>query len=142
MTRLKKLQFSKNQLTALPEELGNLERLIHFNMSDNQIASIPKSIARLTKLRVCDLSDNPFPSLPDAFGVVHVLYQLRVCNCPISALPAGFANMPATIDITGTKIDPAKLSTGLRARLGTEKPPKPEGLSTQIVTRPSNQKGG
>jgi hypothetical protein len=49
--------------------------------------------------------------------------------------------MPATIDITGTKIDPAKLSPGLRARLGTEKPPKPEGITTQIVTRPANQRG-
>jgi Leucine-rich repeat (LRR) protein len=140
MTRLKKLQFSKNQLTALPEELGNLERLIHFNMSDNQIASIPQSIAKLTRLRVCDLSDNPFSSLPEAFGEVHILYQLRVRNCPIASLPAGFADMPATIDITGTKIDPAKLSPGLRARLGTEKPPKPKELSTQVVTRPSSQK--
>jgi hypothetical protein len=142
MTHLKKLQFSKNHLTALPEELGNLDKLIHFNMSENQIASIPESIAKLTNLRVCDLSDNPIPSLPDAFGRVHIWYQLRVRNCPITSLPAGFADMPATIDITGTKIDPAKLSPGLRARLGTEKPPKPKGVSTQVVTRPSNQKGG
>jgi Leucine-rich repeat (LRR) protein len=139
MTRLKKLQFSKNRLTALPDELGNLERLIHFNMSDNQIAAVPESIAKLTRLRVCDLSDNPFTSLPEAFGAVHILYQLRVRNCPITSLPAGFADMPATIDITGTKIDPEKLSPGLRARLDTEKAPKPEGVTNQIVTQPEKK---
>ena len=31
------------------------------------------------------------------------MHQLRVCNNPLTSLPAGFAEMPGTIDITGTQ---------------------------------------
>ncbi len=135
MTQLKKLQFAGNHLTQLPEALGQLTRLIHLDMAGNKIAVIPDSIANLTRLRVCDLSDNPFTHLPEGFGKVGILYQLRVKNCPVTALPAGFANMPGTIDITGSKIDPATLSSGLKAKLGTEKPPKPESERRMIMQR-------
>ena len=120
---LKKLQFSGNKITELPAAIGNLVELRHFNMSNNQIASIPESISRLTRLRVCDLSDNPFTSLPEAFGQVQIVNQLRVKNCPITTLPVGFATMRATIDITGSKIDPARLPPELRSRISTKKPP-------------------
>ena len=123
MTKLKKLQFSGNQITELPEAIGNLTELRHFNVSDNRIISIPESMAKLTKLRVCDLSDNRFTLLPDAFGAVQIVNQLRVKNCPITTLPRGFATMRASIDITGTKIDPATLPPELRAKIDTEKPP-------------------
>jgi len=121
---LRKLQLSKNQLTEFPAAIGNLTNLIHFNMSENQFTVLPDTVANLKKLRVCDFSDNQLTALPEAFGQVEILYQLRVRNNPLTALPAGFAKMPGTIDITGTKIDPEKLSPELRARLGTEKPVK------------------
>jgi len=133
MTKLKKLQFSGNRITELPEVIGNLTELRHFNMSDNRIASIPASISKLTRLRVCDLSDNAFPALPEAFGAVQIVNQLRVRNCPITTLPRGFATMRATIDITGTKIDPATLPPELRAKIGTEKPPGPKEWDKMIV---------
>lgn len=133
MTRLKKLQFSKNHIRVLPETLGNLDQLRHFNVADNQIAVIPESISKLEKLRVCDLSDNPITALPEAFGKVKIVNQLRVRNCPINALPIGFASMRATIDITGTKIDPAKLPLDLRAKISTEKPPGSKEPEKMIV---------
>ena len=133
MRGLKKLQFSGNRITELPESIGHLTELRHFNMSKNRIGSIPGSIAKLTRLRVCDLSDNPFTSLPEAFGAVQIVNQLRVKNCPITTLPRGFATMRATIDITGTKIDPATLSPELRAKLDTEKPPGSKEWDKVIV---------
>ena len=127
MTWLRKLQVSKNHVTELPEAFGNLENLIHLNMSENEIHTLPESVAKLTNLRVCDFSDNGISHLPEGFGQVHIWYQLRVRNNPLTELPAGFADMPGTIDITGTKIDMNKLSPRLRARIGTEKPPKKPG---------------
>lgn len=136
MTRLKKLQFSGNQITVLPPEIGNLRELRHFNMADNRIAVLPDTLANLSRLRVCDLSDNPFTVLPEAFGQVQIVNQLRVKHCPITALPAGFATMRATIDITGTKIDPATLSPRMRARISTEKPPGSKEPEKIIVSKP------
>jgi len=124
MRGLRKLQASRNHLTELPEAIGNLTNLIHLNLSENAIGALPDSVAKLTKLRVCDFSDNRITHLPEGFGQVRILYQLRVRNNPLTALPAGFADMPGTIDITGTKIDPGRLSTLLRAKISTEKAPK------------------
>lgn len=64
---------------------------------------------------------------------------LYVRNNPLTTLPAGFATMRATIDITGTQIDPAKLSPELRARLGTEKPPGSKDPDAVVVSKPDKQ---
>lgn len=139
MSRLTKLQFSKNQLTQLPADIGRMTELRHFNIAGNRIAALPESIARLTKLRVCDVSDNRLKELPEAFGRVQIVNQLRVRNNPLTTLPAGFATMRATIEITGTQIDPAKLSPELRARLGTEKPPGSKDPDAVVVSKPDKR---
>ncbi len=140
MTWLKKLQFSKNKVTQLPDELGNLTELRHLNMSNNQISSVPASIGKLHRLRVCDLSDNRISELPEAFGGVQIVNQLRVRNNPLASLPMGFATMRATIDITGTGIDPDKLPAALRAKIGTEKPPGSKEPDKIIVKSPPKDK--
>ena len=140
MTRLRKMQFSKNRIGVLPAEIGRLKELRHFNIAGNQIAVLPDSIAKLTRLRVCDLSDNRLTALPDAFGNVRIENQLRVRNNPLTSLPAGFAKMRATIDITGTKIDPLSLPPELRAKISTEKPPGSKDEDKIIVKRPSKIK--
>jgi hypothetical protein len=137
MTRLKKLQFAKNAITTLPAELGNLTELMHLNMSANKFPEVPASIAKLTKLRVCDLSDNPIRSLPEEFGKVQIMHQLRVRNTLLTSLPAGFATMHATIDVTGSKIDPEKLPPGLRAKLDTAKAP---GSNANITVKRPEKK--
>jgi hypothetical protein len=140
MTWLRKLQISKNRLTSLPAGIGRLVELRHFSIAQNQVETIPESIARLTRLRVCDLSDNRIARLPEAFGDVRLENQLRVRNNPLTSLPAGFARMRATIDITGTRIDPAGLPPALRAKIGTEKPPGSKDPDSIIVVRPPKTK--
>lgn len=136
MSRLTKLQFSKNQITVLPPEIGRMKELRHFSVADNQIAALPESNANLAKLRVCDLSDNRLTALPEGFGRVQIVNQLRVRNNPLTALPAGFATMRATVDITGTNIDPEKLSPEMRARISTEKPPGSKDPDAIVVLKP------
>ncbi|WP_437205551.1 leucine-rich repeat domain-containing protein [Planctomicrobium sp. SH664] len=134
MRKLRKLQFADNDISVLPAEIGNLKELRHFNMAKNRIGEIPETISKLRALKVCDLSDNPFTELPESFGSVPIAYQLRVRNCPITRLPEGFAAMTATIDITGSKIDPQTLSPQLQAKLSTEKASIANG--NKLVSRP------
>jgi len=140
MTRLKKLQFAKNRIAELPVEIGNLTELRHFNMAGNRMAVIPASISRLVRLRVCDFSDNRIRELPEEFGRVQIVNQLRVRHNPLTGLPAGFATMRATIDITGTNIDPAKLPPELAAKINTEKPPGSKEEDKIIVRAPPKVK--
>lgn len=46
--------------------------------------------------------------------------------------PAGFANMPGSIDVRDTKIDVEKLPAALRAKIGTEKVVDDPGKKTRI----------
>lgn len=136
MTWLRKLQFSKNQISILPEAIGRLDQLRHFNIAGNQIKALPESIAKLTLLRVCDFSDNPIRVIPESFGEVRIVNQLRVRNTELIALPAGFAKMRATVDITGSRIDPGRLPIDLRSKISTEKPPGSKDEDAIVVQRP------
>ena len=109
-------------------------------MSNNRIAAVPATIANFSKLRVCDLSDNHISALPEEFGKVQIVNQLRVRNNPLTSLPAGFAKMRATIDITGTMIDPASLPPELRSKISTEKPPGSKDEDKIIVKKPKKDK--
>jgi hypothetical protein len=141
MSRLTKLQFSKNQLTQLPPEIGRMTGLRHFNIAGNRITELPDTMANLIKLRVCDVSDNRLTELPEVFGRVQIVNQLRVRNNPLTTLPAGFATMRATIDITGTRIDPFRLSPELRGRISTDKPPGSKDPDAVVVRKPEKGEG-
>jgi hypothetical protein len=140
MTNLRKLQFSKNRIEVLPPAIGQLKELRHFSVAGNRIEVLPETIANLTRVRVCDLSDNRLTRIPDAFGEVRIENQLRVRNNPLTSLPLGFARMRATIDITGTKIDPARLPPELRAKISTEKPPGSKDPDAIVVLKPAKSK--
>ncbi|XP_037933691.1 leucine-rich repeat-containing protein 59 isoform X2 [Teleopsis dalmanni] len=59
LTRLVKLDLSKNQLKSLPEEFGALILLRHLVLYDNVLEHLPLSFGNLTNLRYLDLKGNP-----------------------------------------------------------------------------------
>ena len=60
LTNLQTLSLYNNQLTTLPESIGNLTNLQTLSLSHNQLttASLPKSIGNLTNLRRLNLYCN------------------------------------------------------------------------------------
>jgi hypothetical protein len=53
-----------NQLTEIPESIGNLTDLTELHLANNQLTELPESISKLTNLTVLDLSDNQLTELP------------------------------------------------------------------------------
>lgn len=51
---------------------------------------------------------------------------------PLTTLPAGFAAMPGTIEITGKKIRQKYLPQELRAHMSTEKP----SVKPKVIVKP------
>jgi len=71
--RLTELDFNfyNNQLTSLPENIGNLSSLKILWLGDNQLTSLPESIGNLSSLNRLELNNNQLTTLPDS-----------LCNLP------------------------------------------------------------
>jgi len=59
LSRLVRLDLSKNELKSLPEDFGSLINLRHLDLYNNQLETLPLSFGKLTKLRYLDLKGNP-----------------------------------------------------------------------------------
>lgn len=59
LTHIIKLDLSKNALTELPKDFGQLENLQHLDLLGNQLKTLPRSFHQLKKLKWLDLKDNP-----------------------------------------------------------------------------------
>lgn len=70
LTRLVKLDLSKNQIKFLPDDFGLLRNLRHLDLYDNQLEHLPLSFGDLTNLRYLDLKGNPLtPALAKIVGI-------------------------------------------------------------------------
>ena len=52
-----KLYLFKNQLTNLPDSIGNITKLIKLYLNDNNLTTYPESIINLTQLNSCSLKN-------------------------------------------------------------------------------------
>ena len=58
------LYLPDNQLTSLPAEMVELNKLTWFGLSKNQLKALPAEIEKLKNLTMLDLSGNPLESPP------------------------------------------------------------------------------
>lgn len=85
LVHLVKIDLSKNRLTELPRDFGQLENLQHLDLLGNQLVSLPESFHRLQKLKWLDLKDNPLePQLKKNAGDCLDEKQCRICAQRVS----------------------------------------------------------
>jgi Leucine-rich repeat (LRR) protein len=88
LRRLRMLDVGHNQLTAVPEELGDLEGLSDFlYLHDNRLSELPFALGRLTKFRYLTISENAFESLPECVTGMTGLIELRATGNRLTELP-------------------------------------------------------
>ena len=68
MTNLTNLVIQRNELTELPETIGNLTNLITLDLSQNKLTKLPQSIGNLKNILDLRLNNNNLRSLPESFG--------------------------------------------------------------------------
>ena len=86
LRHLVRLDLSKNALTELPKEFGNLTQLKRLDLYSNQLSDIPLSCVNLRELRWLDLKNNPLQALwPDVIGNCLSDEECRQCAVNVSA---------------------------------------------------------
>jgi Leucine Rich Repeat (LRR) protein len=92
---LTELDLEDNELTSLPDTLGNLTALTSLNLSYNRLTSLPEWIGNFTFLSTLTLDGNKFKSLPDSIGNLTALTVLYLDTNQLESLPDSIGNLTA-----------------------------------------------
>jgi leucine-rich repeat protein SHOC2 len=92
LRNLSKLVLNNNQLTSLPESISNLTNLSELVLNNN-LTSLPESIGNLTNLSELVLNNNQLTSLPESIGNLTNLSELVLNNNQLTSLPESIGNL-------------------------------------------------
>ncbi|XP_072634093.1 E3 ubiquitin-protein ligase LRSAM1 isoform X2 [Canis lupus baileyi] len=90
---IKVLDLHNNQLSALPDDIGQLTALQVLNVEKNQLTYLPRSIGNLIQLQTLNMKDNKLKELPDTMGELRSLRTLDISNNEIQRLPQLLAHV-------------------------------------------------
>ena len=87
------LDCSRNQLTSLPESIGNLTQLKTFYCSSNKLTTLPESIGNLTQLQRICCKSNQLTALPESIGNLTQLQYFSCAQNQLTILPEWIGNL-------------------------------------------------
>ncbi|XP_052038178.1 E3 ubiquitin-protein ligase LRSAM1 [Apodemus sylvaticus] len=93
LATIKVLDLHDNQLTALPDDMGQLTVLQVLNVERNQLTQLPRSIGNLLQLQTLNVKDNKLKQLPDTLGELRSLRTLDISENNIQRLPQMLAHV-------------------------------------------------
>ncbi|MBS0288530.1 MAG: hypothetical protein JSS07_00665 [Proteobacteria bacterium] len=94
-TQLTKLNISYNQISVLPDAIGQLTGLREFNASYNQLTALPTTIEQLTGLEKLYVRKNALTALPNTIGKLGALTLLNANDNQIAFLPESIGQLSA-----------------------------------------------
>ncbi|XP_029329749.1 E3 ubiquitin-protein ligase LRSAM1 isoform X2 [Mus caroli] len=93
LVTIKVLDLHDNQLTALPDDMGQLTVLQVLNVERNQLTHLPRSIGNLLQLQTLNVKENKLKELPDTLGELRSLRTLDISENEIQRLPQMLAHV-------------------------------------------------
>lgn len=84
---LRVLDFSVNQFSVLPKDIGIFIHLKQLNLEQNRLSSIPEEIGNLIKLEMLNLNSNKLTSLPASLSKLSHLKQVQICDNLLTVFP-------------------------------------------------------
>ena len=102
LTNLKDFYLWGNLLTELPDWLGNLVSLTRLSLNGNQLTELPGSMCNLVALNRLYINQNRLIKLPDWLGDLTNLTELELEDNGLTELPGSLANL---INLTELNLD-------------------------------------
>ena len=87
LSKIQGVDCSQNDLTFLPEEIGQLTALQHFYCGCNQLTSLPAAIGQLTALQTFHCEYNRLTTLPEEIGQLTAIRFLDCSENKLTVLP-------------------------------------------------------
>lgn len=82
LSQLRILKLKDNKLCELPNEIANLQHLVHLDLTNNCLTNVPSALAMLPHLQTLHLQGNPLQTIRQDLvkcGTVRLLKHLRQC---------------------------------------------------------------
>tara|TARA_Y100000591_G_scaffold185043_1_gene159723 strand:+ start:253 stop:924 length:672 start_codon:yes stop_codon:yes gene_type:complete len=90
---VRKLDLGLNELTTLPELIGDLQSLEILDLVNNKLRTLPESIGRLQSLKQLDLGHNHLKTLPKSIGDLQSLEKLHLSFNRLFTLPDSIGDL-------------------------------------------------
>jgi leucine-rich repeat protein SHOC2 len=87
------LDLYQNQISKLPDSIGNLTDLVSLRLTDNRLTTLPDSIGNLTKLRELRVYRNQLRNLPDSIANLQNLTWLSLSLNRLTVFPGSIAEL-------------------------------------------------
>ncbi|WP_346159540.1 hypothetical protein [Streptomyces mordarskii] len=96
------LDLGHNELTSLPDSLGDLVELTDcLYLHGNNLSRLPDTLGNLTRLRYLNVGENPLTALPETVGRMTELIELRAQHSRLTGLPDTIAAASANCANSG-----------------------------------------
>jgi len=102
------LDLSKNRISHLPPEIGELEHLKVLDISGTGLEELPPEIGKLSSLRVLKALNNKLTSLPKEIGQLKSLMKLDLHNNSLTLIPIEIGQLA---QLTGLSLGYNQLSS-------------------------------
>ena len=98
LTSLASVYMEWNYITVLPESFSALTNLFNLVISNNLLTTLPEDFGNLTNLFFLDLGYNQISSIPESIGDLPNIMYFWIFNNQLSQLPESVCNLPLIWD--------------------------------------------
>lgn len=98
LTSLGSLYTEWNHITVLPESFSGLTNLSNLVISNNLLTALPEDFGNLTNLFFLDLGYNQISSIPESIGDLPNIMYFWIFNNQLSELPESVCDLPLVWD--------------------------------------------